>query len=269
MRIRFRAGTLWCGAAWSSAGTIAFTSSGPSLQPYGGELWLAYREATTNAVTFKQMNSSGTWSGATTLPGSVQTDSDVALAEFGGNLYVFYRPLGTGAQPIRYFVRVGGVWSGPGGTSASSDSGPAAAVVGGRLYLVYRRGTGASNLYYRYLETSLFSAEQQIPRQTTTHITIAAADGSPTASAYRGRLHVAARSTDGASRYSSYCYCPSTPCGCTYRPGEWTQTVRLPHQMSSGPPVLYTDAGDVTMGAPLYLTYPSGSNVLWDYKISE
>jgi hypothetical protein len=27
--------------------------------------------------------------------------------------------------------------------------------------------------------------------------------------------------------------------------------------------------GDSTMGAPLYLTYPSGSNVLWDYKISE
>jgi hypothetical protein len=269
MRIRFRAGTLWSGAAWSSAGTIAYTSSGPALLPYGGVLWLAYREATTNAVTFKQMSTSGTWSGASTLPGAVQTDSDIALAEFGGNLYVFYRPVGAGSQPIRYFVRSGGTWSGPGNTSASSDSGPAAAVVDNRLYLVYRRGTGASNLYYRYLETSLFSAEQQIGRQTATHVAIAAADGSPTVASYRGRLHVAARSTDGASRYSSYCYCPSTPCGCTYRPGEWTQTVRLPHQMSSGPPVLYTDAGDATIGTPLYLAYPSGSNVLWDYKVSE
>jgi hypothetical protein len=33
--------------------------------------------------------------------------------------------------------------------------------------------------------------------------------------------------------------------------------------------VLYTDAGDATIGTPLYLAYPSGSNVLWDYKVSE
>ncbi|GAB4204052.1 MAG: hypothetical protein OHK0013_18720 [Sandaracinaceae bacterium] len=70
--------------------------------------------------------------------------------EFGGSLYVFYRGVGGGAQPISFLRRTGGVWYGPFSTGGSSDSGPAAALVGDRLYVVYRRGTGVSNLYCCY-----------------------------------------------------------------------------------------------------------------------
>jgi hypothetical protein len=269
LRVRYRSGTL-SGSIWSSATSIGSTSSGPALQPHGGVLWAAYRNAATNVVTTRTLTSSGAWTAATALPGAVTTDSDVAMADFGGNLYVFYRSAGTGSRPIHYMVRSGGAWFGPSTTGASSDAGPAAAVVGNRLYVVYRRGTTSLNMFYRYLETSLFSDELNIPRQTTQHFTTAPAEGTPTAIGYRGRLHVASRSTDGTSRYSSYCYCAASPCACTYRVGEWTQTVRLQQQVSTGPPVLYTDAGGASPWSdPLYLVYPSGAHAYRDLKISE
>ncbi len=269
LRVRYRASTL-SGSIWSSATTIASSSSGPSLQPHGGALWVAYRNTATNVVTTRTLTSSGSWTAAASLPGSVTTDSDVALMEFGGNLYVFYRSLGSGSRPIHYMVRSGGTWYGPSTTGASSDSGPAAAVVGNRLYVVYRRGTTSLNMFYRYLETSLFSDELNVPRQTSQHLTTSPAQGTPTAIGYRGRLHVAARSTDNRTRYSSYCYCASNPCACTYRAGEWTQTVSLPQQVAMGPPVLYTDAGGAApFDNPLYLVYPVGAHAYRDLKISE
>jgi hypothetical protein len=82
-----------------------------------------------------------------------------------------------------------------------------------------------------------------------------------------GRLHVASQSVDGNTRYS--CYCAGSPCGCEYRPNEWTQTVRLPQQTAAASPTLYTDGGNPSFGAPLYLFYPTTSSYWWDYKISE
>jgi hypothetical protein len=270
LQVRFRSGTMG-GSAWSAAQTVSYTAAGPALVPHAGQLWLFHRYDLNTNLLARTMSSSGTWT-SQSLPGPPQTDSDVAAVEFGGSLYVFYRGVGGGPQPISFLRRTGGVWYGPFSTGGSSDSGPAAAVVGDRLYVVYRRGTGVSNLYYRHQMLpvgSAFSGEVLVDRQSTMHASPAAAAGSPTVVAYRGRLHVASQSTDGNTRYSSYCYCAGSPCACTYRPNEWTQTVRLPQQAAAASPTLYTDAGDPSFGEPLYLLFPTVAGYWWDYKVSE
>ena len=273
LQVRYRSGTVWNSSAWSTASTLSFTAAGPALVSYSGQLWLFNRYDLNTNLLARTMSSAGTWTTAP-LPGPPQTDSDVAAVEFGGSLLVFYRGVGSGPQPIYYLIRSGGVWSGPvtAGFGVSSDSGPAVAVVGSRLYLVYRRGTAISNLFYRSLDSpvsGVFSSEVAVGRQSTLHVSPSAATGSPTALAYRGRLHVASQSVDGNTRYPSYCYCAGSPCGCEYRPNEWTQTVRLPQQTAAASPTLYTDGGNPSFGAPLYLFYPTTSSYWWDYKISE
>lgn len=247
---------------WSAEQVASWTLGAPAAAQYGSDVWLFHRYDLDTSLRARRLSAGGTWT-SETLPGAPQSETGVAAANFAGSLHVFYRP--PGVSTIHYLRRTGSTWTGPINLSSSTaDSAPTATVVGDRLYLVYRRGSGTGNLFYRSMSSSfVWNGESVILNQAGYQV--GPAEGDPTTTSFRGRLHVAARDSNGDIRYSSFC---PTGTGCTYRPGEWTMTVRLRTQ-TAAPVTLHQDAGVYPYGQTLYVLSSNLGAVWWDYKLSE
>ncbi|MEQ9072862.1 MAG: hypothetical protein RLP09_03335 [Sandaracinaceae bacterium] len=197
--------------------------------------------------------------------------SDVDAESFNGDLYVFYRHRD---QPfIRYSRRVGSSSWQPQQTvpNGYTNDGPAVAALNDRLNVFFTEPDTSPNLRHSWLDGAGWSGPTTPPRQEAAKLM-----GSPTAEAFQNRTHVAGLSANGVVRYASYC---RESDGCTYRVGEWTQTVEY-DQSASVAATLHHDDGLVTSGyGPyLYLVWTTSTfggqplqdpMLVWQYKRSE
>ena len=269
MQARYRTCSVWGGGcSWSAPYNLGYAGSGAGAATHTGQLWVFYRYDLNGTIRMVTLSGSGTWSTPPTIaPSTSTTDHPVAAVAFGGDLLVFWRNQGSGARSIQYARRRStGVWDSvafsPGG--ATSEGGPAVAVLGSLLYLVYVRD---DYVRYRTLNTSGVWSAEQTPGQQS-----GLAFGTPDAHVYRNRLHVAVPVDDGGTIMPAYMsYCPS---GCFYRPGEWTALVPehlLWAPTSSSDVSLFSDSGNPLdgRGEQLYLFRNTSLGPLYEFKASE
>jgi hypothetical protein len=200
------------------------TSTGVGIAKSSDKLHAFYAGSPASFLSQVTMDSNGDWSAPITYPDI--TDSEPAVASysiFGSEiLTVYYRAWGweEERQPIRYInilASDGSVVSGPFETSFFAEGGLGQAEVNGVHYIVY---VDEGKLKYFTLGAS---SEVIPPLQEDVPTLVGSATA--TSSLPLDRLHVAALTLDGTFGYKSFC--PSGA-ACTYRPGEWTNTVALP-----------------------------------------
>lgn len=248
---------------------LAKTSHGPGAVVHGGELYVFFVDPNRgDEVSYFKIVSSGAVIGP--VPMGVYGGSDVDAESYGGDLFVFYRHRD---QPVvRYSQRIGSTWQ-PEQTvpEAYTNEGPAVAALNDRLNLFFTTPDGTPNLRHSWWNGSAWVGPTTPPRQTEAPLI-----GSPTATAFQNRTHVAGVSANGVVRYASYC---RESDGCQYRIGEWTQTVEY-DQDASVAATLHHDDGLVSSGyGPyLYLLWETSTfagqpleqpMLVWQYKRSE
>jgi len=225
LRYTYRTCELGGACQWSPVavvGSVSASSAHASVV-FDGYLWIFYRVfgfPPANDIGCKRMSSSGTWEQCPSFSSVPQTDEAPSASVFNGNIYLFYKGVGTGSQPLTYQVYNPslGTWSGSQLSGSYTITSPVAAgVVVSKLYVVFNSGNG---IWYRGTTARMWESYD-----SATPINAACAGSHvPAALIFRDRLHVAvakSNSTGHSIHYASYCWSGT----CTYRPGEWTALV--------------------------------------------
>lgn len=236
-----------CGLAYDEA--LGRTRWAPAVVSVGGELLLFYAESGDGDRVFYYVLTDGGAVGP--FPTPAVSSGDLSAASWAGAAHLFHRTEGSEIAAGR---RVGRRWESLGSLpGVRSDFGPAAVSDGHTLH-VYAVDTERMLVHYETSTDLTAGAVDRPPLQTF----IPSGDaldgpptdtrfaGSPTAAIFRGRMHVAGRTMTNALRYASHCGLAD---GCTYRPGEWTQT-QVFDTFAQGDPILYADQGLAHTVAP-------------------
>jgi Zn-dependent metalloprotease len=211
---------------------LSHVGTGPAVVDTPGKLHVLAHSSLGGGGVLQHvyMDENGTWSSFNLYKATYSETEPAAVAfPFFSSwlIMVCYKGTGSGRQPI-HCLQLGdnGEQLGePEDVGYFAEGALAAARVEGTPILAYIDG---GMLYYLPIsESEPLLADLQEDVLLT---------GSVAASSAHGRLHIAALTLDGLPAYKSYCPEQST---CTYRPGEWTNTVALPHlgvSQGVGPP---------------------------------
>lgn len=168
-KIKMRTSTCGIGCGWSSPTEIFNTGYVPGLWnaiTFQNKIYVLVDIAfPINTLTYRTIDSNLNISPSTGYIASAAVFPSPTV--YNDRLYVFYRDVGNGVQPIRHVSTAGSdVWTTPIQTPASSQYGPAVAGnIDGRLWLFYGAGNSATvRLRYRKMTVGeVFGESSYVP----------------------------------------------------------------------------------------------------------
>ena len=192
----------------------------PGLGCFQQQALYGCKRATSNSIYYRSMDTSGVWSGWSSLPGST-SDSPV-LVRFEDKLFLFVKGATSNSIHYQYLSSDSGTWSGWITRMGSGTShAPAAAVYDGKIFL-FQKGTSSGKIYYATTgDTSgtYWYPWSEVPGGGTTSTSPNAAVIPQT-----GRLSVAIRGNSGAIYAQAYDILDSWPGVWGQIPGSTTDT---------------------------------------------
>jgi hypothetical protein len=143
-------GDSWGPERWMSGRTDAKTVFDPGGTNFRGELYLAWRSYSDEALNWGTAGSGGNYEIRSHQPVGYRSHTAPKLATFRDLMYMAYR--GENGDEHLYWITFDGTNWDKHWMDYRSEVGPTLGVAGDRLYMAYKGESGDSAVYYTYME---------------------------------------------------------------------------------------------------------------------